>query len=583
MPTRGRRRKAKLKLAQTACILHPIRARLPIEHGAQVPRIQVMAQAQVNVHAPKPALALIRRALLFRKGACAEVQASFFFGAPEAEHNPGAEKLPQANTRQRIAFLLREGLPCPTMGQARAMPKMKKAAVFLHDAAASLAARELAEQKLGVRAMCQTQHTFSACAAAHAVAAQAESRKGKFAVQPLRLGIVQRLIHEHDRLSACASQKQQSDAKKPSAHGGRRIKAMRVLVASDAWKGTLAPGEAARALAQGIAAGLPSAQVDALGIADGGEGTLAVLQEARVLRCTGALGWDAQGGAWLESARVVGWADPRMRARPLHARGTQALGRLLRDVLARGAQRVHLALGGTATLDFGLGLLLALGAKAWDAQGRPVPPTLAGALACRSFQPPALHGQGVEIVALCDVDAPLFGPAGAVQRFGPQKGLAEAEVPHVETQGRRFADLVEAAFGRRARMRAGAGAAGGLGWALALLGARLVSGAEQVLHALNFAARVRGADWVVVAEGRADRQTLQGKAPWWAARMAKRAGVRIALVAAEVQAREAFLPHVDCIWDFRDAGIAREEGLARPKQALVRLGRRLAEAVLQSA
>ena len=160
-----------------------------------------------------------------------------------------------------------------------------------------------------------------------------------------------------------------------------------------------------------------------------------------------------------------------------------------------------------------------------------------------------------------------------MRRFGPQKGLAAEEAARVEADARRFADLVEDAFGRHVRALPGAGAAGGLGWALALLGAELVPGAPFVLGALDFAARCRDADWVVVAEGRADLQTLQGKAPWHAARIARRRHARVALVAAEVRDRQALAPHFDLVCDLREAGVPLAEGLARPAGALARLGR----------
>lgn len=347
---------------------------------------------------------------------------------------------------------------------------------------------------------------------------------------------------------------------------------MRVLVASDAWKGTLPPYAAARALAAGVRSAIPNVEVRALGIADGGEHTLDVLAAAGVLRMRHGIGWDAAGQAWIESARLVGLADPRLRRTPLGERGTHALGRVLRRVHAQVAKRIHVTLGGTATLDLGFGMLLALGAQARDAAGTPVPPTMTGMRQCRHLDIGGVQQPMDDLVALCDVAAPLFGEEGAVRRFGPQKGLAPEEVEAVERDATRFADLAEAAFGRHVRTRPGSGAAGGLGWMSALLGGELQPGAWIVLRALDFASKASWADLVVVAEGRADAQTLQGKAPWIAACIAREQGARVFLLAAEIRDRALFAKALDGMAAFADAGISLQEGLQDPVRALARLG-----------
>ena len=303
---------------------------------------------------------------------------------------------------------------------------------------------------------------------------------------------------------------------------------MRVLVAPDSFKGSLTAEEAATAMAEGVRDGWPGAAVTALPLADGGEGTAAALVRAtggrwQSTRVRDPLGrpvearWGLLGDgatAVIEMAAASGLllVEPHER-RPLDA-STYGTGELIRAALDRGCRRLLVAIGGSATTDGGTGMLAALGARFLDAAGRPLPPgggplvdlariDLAGL-------DPRLREAHIEVA--CDVDNPLVGPRGAARVYAPQKGAGPAQVERLEAGLRRLADVAAAILGRDLRDEPGAGAAGGLGFALvAFLGARLRPGAELVMDAAGFDRHLATADLVITGEGRTDRQTLAGK------------------------------------------------------------------------
>ena len=315
----------------------------------------------------------------------------------------------------------------------------------------------------------------------------------------------------------------------------------RVVVAPDKLKGTLGAPQAARALARGVARALPGAEVLERPVADGGEGTLAALLagggQELVATVEGPLGapvaarWGRlpDASAVVETAQAIGLVLVAGRD-PLRA-SSRGAGQLLRAALAAGARRVIVGLGGSATVDGGAGLLEALGARLLDAQGAPLPPGGGALERLARIDPGGLVDlRGVELLVACDVDNPLLGPAGAASAFGPQKGADPAAVARLE-QGlarlvaRLATDLPNAERPAALEALPGAGAAGGLGAALAALGGRLVLGAELVLDALGLDAALAGAGLALTAEGALDGTTARGKAPWAVLGRARRAGV----------------------------------------------------------
>jgi glycerate kinase len=220
---------------------------------------------------------------------------------------------------------------------------------------------------------------------------------------------------------------------------------------------------------------------------------------------------------------VRGRADPR----PATTRGT---GELLRDALDRGATRIVLGVGGSATTDGGAGALAALGARFFDAGGTELeaqPQALARvARADLTALDPRLRT--VDLAIACDVDNPLLGASGAAAVYGPQKGASPDDVAFLDGVLARLADAIGAATGRDLRALPGAGAAGGLGWAFAsTCGARLERGVALVAEVRGLARALAGADWCFTGEGRIDEQTLHGKVVDGVAALARAADVPV--------------------------------------------------------
>ena len=321
-----------------------------------------------------------------------------------------------------------------------------------------------------------------------------------------------------------------------------------VVLAPDSFKGSVSAADAAAAIAIGLRRIWPEAEVRLCPLADGGEGTLDAVLASGGQRCSvrvsGAAGTpvDAAYGliagdtAVLESAQVVGLTDARATAHPVEARSTRGLGELLRLLLDAGVKRILAGLGGSSTNDGGAGLLAALGLKLLDANGRAVEPTPAGLAALARVDAGALDPRlrDARMTILSDVDNPLCGDRGATAIFGPQKGVRAEAIAAIDARLAHFATLAEAAVGRSAKTLPGAGAAGGLGFALLLLGAELRSGAEVIAEVQRLDAALDGADWLITGEGRSDRQTLLGKTPLVAARHAAAKAVPATLLSGGI-------------------------------------------------
>jgi glycerate kinase len=285
------------------------------------------------------------------------------------------------------------------------------------------------------------------------------------------------------------------------------------VCAPDKLRGALDAFEAADTLAAGVRRAGGEALTCPL--ADGGEGTLAVVCAAGGARrievdARDALGrprraaiGDCGDGTFLvEAAEAVGLALLAPAERDPRKTGSAGLADLLRDALACGARHILVALGGSATVDGGLGMLAALGARVPGDTGSALLGTLHLELG-----PARVLFEGVELSVLHDVDVPLCGPDGSAALFGPQKGLRREDV---EPFDRALARLGEA-FGGDVAERPGAGAAGGLGAALFALGAGARSGSEAVIELVGLRRSLAGAALCLTAEGSVDRQSAHGK------------------------------------------------------------------------
>ncbi|RXZ38545.1 glycerate kinase [Oxalobacteraceae bacterium CAVE-383] len=321
-----------------------------------------------------------------------------------------------------------------------------------------------------------------------------------------------------------------------------------IVIAPDSYKGSLSARQVADAIGRGILQAIPQAILHICPIADGGEGTLDAMLHAGgktgmlSVRDAGGAMREApvallpNGAAVIESAEIVGITDTRAMARPVAERSTEGIGDAIRLLLDRGVRSFLIALGGSSTNDGGAGMLCALGLRLYDATGAILPPGPAALQQLARIDASGLDPRLAQasIVGMSDVDNPLCGEHGASAVFGPQKGVQPDQVAQLDRALAHFADLFESAVGRRAATIAGAGAAGGLGYGLLMLGGQLQSGAETVCTHIGLDAHLAGADWLITGEGRSDAQTLHGKAPFIAARRARGFGVDSSLLSGAV-------------------------------------------------
>ncbi|WP_242002166.1 glycerate kinase [Kribbella steppae] len=384
-----------------------------------------------------------------------------------------------------------------------------------------------------------------------------------------------------------------------------------MVVASDKFKGSLTSNQVAVAVREGVRRVNPDATVDAVPVADGGDGTLAAAAAAGFdlipVTASGPTGESVRTGyARRDDVAVVELADvsglvrlPGGRQAPLTAtsRGT---GELIAAAITSGCTRIILGIGGSACTDGGAGLVRALGAKLYDANGADLAEGGAALSALASVDLTALTERlaGVEIVVACDVDNPLTGPSGAAATYGPQKGANPAQVGQLDSALAHWADLVGGARGAARQAEAGtgagsgaravgadlhdapgAGAAGGVGFAaLALLGAELGPGIELMLDLVGFHHQLIGADLVVTGEGALDEQTLHGKAAAGVAAAAGAVGIPVVAVCGtnrldHDRLREAGITAAYALTDL-EPDVRR--CIAEPIPLLRRLGERIA-------
>jgi len=365
---------------------------------------------------------------------------------------------------------------------------------------------------------------------------------------------------------------------------------MRVLVAPDSYKGTFTSIQVARALAAGWRSARPLDAIVLAPLADGGEGTLEAIAAAG--------GWEWQSAPvddplgrrisarWLRSAErdaaVLEMAEASGLSRVAVAERDPAratsigTGQLLSAAARAGVRRVTLGIGGSAITDGGLGLLRGLGAHLAEGDDAALPDL--------ESLDPALAG--IELDVACDVSNPLLGPDGAAAVFGPQKGATPELVEQLDERNRRWADRLESATGRRVRDVPGAGAAGGVGFALLAIGDRFASfalrpGVELAMAAAGFDAKLAAADLVITGEGRIDASTAFGKTALAVARRAQAAGVPCIALGGGVlpEGIAALAPLGAIAVPVVERLMSLDEAIAAGAAPLERAGGRLAELV----
>lgn len=362
---------------------------------------------------------------------------------------------------------------------------------------------------------------------------------------------------------------------------------MKVVIAPDKFKGTLAAAEAGRALADGWRRVRPDDEVVVVPLADGGDGfvdvVLAVVDDAqrresevadaRGVATTAAWALLPDGTAVIESAQACGLARLAPRERNPRHTTSYGVGQLLRAAADAGAARIVVGLGGSATVDGGAGMAIALGHRLQRRDGNGV--KVGGEHLRELMQLVPGPALGVPVVAAVDVRNPLLGPDGAARVFGPQKGAGPEDVEVLEEALTRLADFTERYLrGGPWRDLPGAGAAGGLGFGLAAFaGATFEPGAALVDELVGFSAAAEGADVVVTGEGALDAQTAQGKVPAHVLAVAREAGARALAVAGSVDEAARGL--------FDDCVALGPEGLDQPAELVEQAGAQLAASLTE--
>jgi glycerate 2-kinase len=348
---------------------------------------------------------------------------------------------------------------------------------------------------------------------------------------------------------------------------------MRILVAPDKFAGTLTAAEAAEAIRSGWHETAPGDDVVVVPLSDGGPGFLSVLHAGRggtieEVRVTGPLGDDAvtaqllvrhegeQRVGYVESAQACGLALVPAEHRQAGRATSYGVGELILAALSAGCDRLVVGVGGTASTDGGAGMLAALGAETRER-------LLDGGLALADIhdvdlRPARQRVAGLRLVAATDVGGPLMGSDGAALGYAGQKGADRATREALEAAMRSWSTATDGGLA----VRPGAGAGGGLGFGLLLLGAERVPGADVALEATDLAGRTREADLVLTGEGAFDWQSLRGKVVAGVAHTAQAAGRPVVVLAGRVEVgrRELATAGIDAAYAVAELPPAERRG-----------------------
>lgn len=324
----------------------------------------------------------------------------------------------------------------------------------------------------------------------------------------------------------------------------------KILLVPDSFKGTLSSRQVCQVMAGQLRRFFPQAQVKSIPVADGGEGSVeaflaAAGGERRTRTVTGPFGEPVEAfygilgdgrTAVIEMAACAGLPLAEGRLNPERAT-TYGVGELLLAAKEAGCTKAILGLGGSCTNDGGAGAAAALGGKFTRADGAAFIPTggTLGEIAALDVSPVAQALQGMELTAMCDIDNPLYGDAGAAAVFAPQKGADAAMVARLDAGLRHLGQVSARCLGRDFSHLPGAGAAGGLGFGMAAFcGAQLRMGIDAVLDAVGFDSLLPGTDVVFTGEGKIDSQSARGKVVSGVAARCRKAGVPVVAVVGQI-------------------------------------------------
>lgn len=331
---------------------------------------------------------------------------------------------------------------------------------------------------------------------------------------------------------------------------------MKIMIVIDSFKGSMSSIEAGNAAKEGILRVRPEAEILVRPLADGGEGTTEALIEGLggekiTLSVTGPMGEPVEAfygilrdgmTAVMEMAQAAGITLVEESKRDPMKATTYGVGEMICDAIQRGCRKFIIGIGGSATNDGGLGMLKALGVSFLTEGGDDVGEGAAALEKIHTIVTDQLLKEigECDFQIACDVNNPLCGTNGATYVYGGQKGVEKEEMPVIDGYMRHYAEKTREAFGVDHSEAAGAGAAGGMGFAfVSYLGGRLVPGIELILDVIGFEQDVVDMDIVITGEGRLDFQTAMGKAPVGVAKRAKKHGCRVLAFAGSVTADAA--------------------------------------------
>jgi len=375
----------------------------------------------------------------------------------------------------------------------------------------------------------------------------------------------------------------------------------KIVIAPDSFKGNLTSLQVASCLEKGIKRVLPKAKCIKVPMADGGEGTVQSLVDAangkivskRVKGPAGKLvtakyGWLAkQKTAVIEMAEASGLPLVKGREKNPLKTTTYGTGQLILDAINKGAKKVIIGIGGSATNDGGSGMAQALGVKFLTASGKEIKELGCGGMLSKIAK---IDAQGLDerilktdIVVACDVENPLCGKKGASHVFGPQKGATAKMAERLDNNLSHFGKLIKHDLKKDVARKPGAGAAGGLGAGLlAFTNAKLESGIDIVLSATNLEKYIKGSDLVLTGEGRVDFQTAFGKTPSGVAKAAKKCNVPVIAIGGALSddARLVFDHGIDAIESAAAKDMTLDEAIKNSKQDLANAAERVIRMIL---
>ncbi len=318
---------------------------------------------------------------------------------------------------------------------------------------------------------------------------------------------------------------------------------MHILVAPNAFKGTIPAEKAAELIHSGIKKRYPDAKVVLEPIADGGDGTCLLLGKSSGFQKVEAFGLDPLGRskvgfyflhgdtAYLDVSTLSGIRHLQPYELDPNVCSTFGTGQLILDAVGKGAKNIVLGLGGSATIDMGLGILWALGFVFLDRQGKEITPFSPDALFKIAHIQRPLYHRDLKFTCLCDVNNLFFGPEGAIPVFGPQKGLQPQQMDPYAGRCQQVVAMLSAKSGRVFEDRAGFGAAGGIAAGLSFFYAvNMEMGAGYFFEKVDLENKVKSVDAVVTGEGRYDLQSAAGKGPYELLKLAKKAGKTCILI-----------------------------------------------------